>query len=60
MQTKTYYEVTDDTGRKRALTNKLKRATAYIDGCQYDIGLTITRYTCNASTGEIIKAVCIQ
>lgn len=52
---KTYYEITDDTGRKRAMTNKLKRAQAYIDGCPYDENLTLTRYICDASTGAVLR-----
>lgn len=50
---KTYYEVSDEYGRKRVLTNKLRRALAYIQSCQFDYGLIVTRYTCDAATGEI-------
>ena len=50
---KTYYEVSDEYGRKRVLTNKLRRALAYIQSCQFDYGLLIVRYTCDAATGEI-------
>lgn len=52
---KVYYLITDDTGRIRDISTKLKRSQMYLDGCPYDEDLTLTRYTCEAATGAVLR-----